>query len=130
MAALVKKRTNRQSLIDIAGRISAPQADEIGFMRSWLQERGQTRPIPSRPTPRMAHHDQAHTMNHSIAGMATPEQIAALAAASGPAFDHQLLTLMIAHHEGAVKMVRERLAQPGSAWPTRALASIRSSRTP
>ena len=116
MAALVKERTNRQSLIDIAGRISASQADEIGFMRSWLLERGQTAPNPADPHAAHGAGHQAHDMNHTMAGMATPAQMAALAAANGPAFDHQFLTLMIAHHEGAVKMVRELLSQPGSGY--------------
>ena len=46
-------------------------------------------------------------------GMATPEQMAALAAANGPAFDRLFLERMIAHHEGAVKMVEKLLEQPG-----------------
>ncbi|WP_292090820.1 DUF305 domain-containing protein [Brevundimonas sp.] len=117
MAALVKGRTNRQSLIDIAGRIDASQADEINFMRAWLTERGQTAPNPA--DPHAAHgagQHQGHGAAHTMAGMATPEQMAALTAASGPAFDQQFLTLMIAHHEGAVEMVRKLLAQPGSGY--------------
>src|SRR6185503_19092413 len=49
-------------------------------------------------------------------GMATPEQMAVLAAAKGPEFDRQFLTLMIKHHEGAVEMVTELTEQPGSAY--------------
>jgi uncharacterized protein (DUF305 family) len=33
MAALVADRTNRQELIDVAGRINASQDDEIKFMQ-------------------------------------------------------------------------------------------------
>ena len=108
MAALVADRTNRQELIDVAGRINASQDDEIKFMQDWLRERGE--PVPE-PT---AHHAM-HT-THTMAGMATPEQMAELAAAEGAAFDRLFLTLMIAHHEGAVRMVEELLELPGSAY--------------
>lgn len=112
MAALVKGRTNRKALIDVAGRIDASQADEIAFMRNWLRERGQPAPDPA-ADPHAMHHGQAHA---TMAGMATPEQMAGLAAAKGPDFDRLFLQLMIAHHEGAVKMVAELLKKPGSAY--------------
>ncbi len=108
MAALVADRTNRPELIDVAGRINASQDDEIRFMQDWLRSRGE--PVPD-PT---AHHAM-HT-THTVAGMATPEQMAELAAAEGTAFDRMFLTLMIAHHEGAVRMVEELLELPGSAY--------------
>ena len=108
MAALVAERTNQQELIDVAGRINVSQDDEIKFMQDWLRERGE--PVPD-PTA----HDAMHT-THSMAGMATPEQMAELAAAEGTAFDRLFLRLMIAHHEGAVRMVKELIALPGSAY--------------
>ena len=49
-------------------------------------------------------------------GMASPEQMAELAAASGTDFDRLFLQLMIKHHEGALKMVEEFLEPPGSAF--------------
>ena len=108
MAELVADRTNRKELIDVAGRINASQGDEIEFMQQWLRDRGQHVPDP-------AAHDAMHT-SHKMAGMATPEQMAKLAASDGTAFDRLFLELMIPHHEGAVKMVKELLDQPGSAY--------------
>ena len=108
MAALVADRTNRKELIDVAGRINASQGDEIAFMQQWLRDRGQHVPDP-------AAHDVMHT-SHTMAGMATPEQMAELAASDGTAFDRLFLELMITHHEGAVTMVEELLDQPGSAY--------------
>jgi uncharacterized protein (DUF305 family) len=108
MAALVGDRTNLQELRDVAGRIDASQADEIGFMQQWLRDRGERVPDPTA-------HSAMHT-SHDMAGMASPEQMAALAEAEGTAFDKLFLELMIAHHEGAVKMVEELLDQPGSAY--------------
>src|SRR3546814_10272543 len=54
--------------------------------------------------------------SETMEGMATPEQMAALAAAKGAAFDKLFLELMIDHHEGAVTMVENLLEQPGSAY--------------
>ncbi|RNJ64220.1 MAG: DUF305 domain-containing protein [Porphyrobacter sp. IPPAS B-1204] len=108
MALLVKDRTNTKELVDIAGRIESSQADEIAFMKGWLTERGE--PVED---PKMAGHG-AH-MHHMMAGMASPEQMAALAAAKGVEFDRLFLTLMIAHHEGAVDMVEKLLDEDGTA---------------
>ncbi len=108
MAVLVKERTNTEELVDIAGRIEASQADEIAFMKGWLIERGE--PVED---PAMKGHG-AH-MHHMMAGMASPEQMKALAAAKGIDFDRQFLTLMIAHHEGAVEMVEKLLDEDGTA---------------
>jgi uncharacterized protein (DUF305 family) len=108
MAALVADRTNRPELIDAAGRINASQGDEIEFMQQWLRERGERVPEPTA-------HEAMHT-SHEMAGMASPEQMAELAAAEGTAFDRLFLTLMITHHDGAVTMVEELLEQPGAAF--------------
>jgi uncharacterized protein (DUF305 family) len=108
MAVLVADRTNRPELVDVAGRINSSQADEIEFMQSWLSERGEEVPDPTA-------HDSMHT-SHTMAGMASPEQMAELAAASGIEFDRLFLGLMIRHHDGAVKMVKELLEQRGAAY--------------
>ncbi|MBL1430553.1 DUF305 domain-containing protein [Oceanicaulis sp. AH-315-P02] len=108
MAELVDERTNHEEVIDIAGRITVSQADEIDFMESWLQEREED-------VPQADAHDAMHT-SHSMAGMATPEQMAELAKVEGVEFDQLFLTLMITHHEGAVTMVKELLKKRGSAY--------------
>ena len=115
MAALASSRTNHPQLLSVAGRITASQQDEMKFMRDWLTARG------AAVTMAMDHSTMAmpgHTMNHSgpaMKGMATPEQMAALAAAKSTAFDRQFLDLMIAHHRGAVDMVEALTKLPGSA---------------
>ncbi|HET9810355.1 MAG TPA: DUF305 domain-containing protein [Sphingomicrobium sp.] len=117
MAALVEDRTNDKQLIDAANRIDASQDDEIAFMQNWLSQRGQTAPDPG----------AAHAMHagmamgaaqpaHTMHGMATPEQMAQLAAAKGTAFDRLFLKLMITHHEGAVEMAQDLLHRSGSAY--------------
>lgn len=114
MARLVRDRTNREEIVALAGRIEASQADEIAFMEGWLRERGE----PVRRMHHAGHHGDGegeHGAHHAMMGMATKEQMEALAAASGTEFDRQFLTLMIRHHQGALDMVEELFALPGTA---------------
>ncbi|GMN01848.1 DUF305 domain-containing protein [Erythrobacter sp. MTPC3] len=109
MSELVGDRTNNEDIVAISGRILASQADEIEFMKEWLAARGE----PMMAAMHGAGHD--HDAHMQMAGMATADQLASLAAAQGTEFDRQFLTLMIAHHEGAIDMVDNLLRQPGSA---------------
>ncbi|MDT0594964.1 DUF305 domain-containing protein [Glaciecola petra] len=106
MGLLVDGRTNNAQIIDIAGRIMRAQEDEIAFMRSWLEDRGQATEGP--------HHN--HVAHHLAMGMATAEQMSQLAQSEGVEFDRLFLNLMIPHHEGAVNMVDELLEKSGSAY--------------
>ena len=108
MAELVADRTNRQELVDLAGRINGSQQDEIAFMEQWLRDRSERVPNPTA-------HDEMHT-DHKMAGMATPEQMTDLRKSESTDFDRLFLKLMITHHEGAVTMVEKLLEQPGSAY--------------
>lgn len=109
MAALVEGRTNNEDIVALAGRIDASQKDEMEFMTTWLADRGE--PVAMQMT---GHGDHAH--HHAMMGMATPEQMAALAASNGTAFDRMFLQLMIRHHAGAVDMVDDLHSQPGAAY--------------
>ena len=108
MAELVKDRTNQPQLVAVAGRIHASQADEIAFMQNWLRERGETVPDPS------AH--RGMDMKGTMAGMASPADMARLATLKGVEFDRLFLTLMINHHDGALKMVDALVKKAGSAY--------------
>ena len=105
MSRLAPDRTNSPELLEIAGKIEAAQGDEIAFMEQWLTSRGES-----------IDQSHAHTGHHTMKGMATEAQMASLAAASGVEFDRQFLSLMIAHHEGAIDMVEALMEQPGSAY--------------
>ena len=123
MSKLVEDRTNNEDIVTAAGRILASQADEIAFMNEWLSARGEKTVMVGMDHSTMDHskmdhsgHMMGHSMDHSkMAGMASPEQMAKLATLEGTEFDRMFLTLMIAHHEGAVEMVEDLLEQPGSA---------------
>ena len=103
MAKMATTHGAREDVRILCERILVAQSDEITYMRNWLRDRGQTVP-PADAT----HHK--HTMNgvtHDMLmpGMLTPDEMAALDKARGPAWDRLFLIGMIKHHEGALKMV-------------------------
>ena len=108
MSKLAPQSTNNQTILDLAGRIDVSQKDEISFMQGWLKELEEQIPDPT------AEHSE-HT-HHSMIGMATPEQMTQLAESKSTEFDRLFLTLMIDHHDGAIKMVEELKDQPGSTY--------------
>ena len=105
MTALLRSRTRSEDMKKLAERIEVSQEDEIRMMREWLGERGQKQPDPH------AHHAAGARL---MPGMLTPQEMARLAAAEGPAFDRLFLEYMIKHHEGALTMVKELFATPGA----------------
>ncbi|MDJ0979438.1 MAG: DUF305 domain-containing protein [Erythrobacter sp.] len=116
MAELIKDRTNREELVAIGGRIESSQADEIEFMNTWLEERGEKTVMVGMMDHSGMDHSKHAMVDHSkMSGMATPEQMAELATLSGVEFDRLFLTLMIAHHEGAIEMVDDLLGELGTA---------------
>jgi uncharacterized protein (DUF305 family) len=98
-----------RSIQILAARIINAQHDEIALMQQWLRERNQ--PVPE-PDTSMAGHGMHHML---MPGMLTPEQMAQLDQAKGPAFDRLFLTSMIRHHQGAVSMVDALFNTPGAA---------------
>jgi uncharacterized protein (DUF305 family) len=121
MTGLLRTRSKDPAMQALGKRMSISQSDEIEFMKQWLQDRGA-------PTSMPMQHDMAH-MDHSdpkamaamhaaamplMPGMLTPQQMEALAKASGPAFDHLFLTGMIQHHKGALTMVDDLFSNPAA----------------
>jgi uncharacterized protein (DUF305 family) len=111
MAALVAARSAREDMHLLAQRIDVSQRDEIATMQRWLRSRHQE--APGLDATHEHHNPAGHPM--LMPGMLTPEEMAALAAASGPGFEQLFLQGMIKHHEGALKMVADLLASRGAA---------------
>ncbi|NHU44914.1 DUF305 domain-containing protein [Rhodococcus sp. A14] len=101
MSDMVAGHTDNAEVVALAAAIKAAQQPEMDRMTTWLQQWGQ--PVP---TPDMS---GMHDMNHG-AGMMSADQMDALTALSGTEFDRQWLTMMIAHHEGAIDMANTELA--------------------
>ncbi|MFD4870336.1 DUF305 domain-containing protein [Streptomyces sp. NPDC058412] len=102
MSALAPERAGADGVKRLADRISAAQRPEIGAMEKWLT----VHPAPSGES---GGHDGGHD-HAAMPGMATEQQLKELTGARGTDFDRLFLTLMTAHHEGAVKMAGEVLA--------------------
>lgn len=111
MSALVPERTDNPEVLALAAAIEAAQTPEIEQMTAWLVGWGLPTEIDM----------ELHREHVGMEGMLTEEQLAALAAASGPEFDRLWLEGMIAHHEGAVVMA-ETVVAAGAHPPTVALA--------
>jgi uncharacterized protein (DUF305 family) len=89
MSEIAIARSSNSDVRELANKIISEQSQEITLMESWIDE---------------ASHG-AHG-GHSMSGMATEEELAELDTLSSPEFDEMFLKLMIAHHEGALKMVQ------------------------
>ena len=109
MSSMADKRTNNETIVDLAKRIDVSQEDEINFMESWLYDRGENKKD-------MPHHHMHMDMGMGMAGMATPKQLEDLKNTKATDFDRLFLQLMIAHHDGALKMVEELKEFSGSAY--------------
>ncbi len=79
----------------LATAIKAAQDPEIKTMQGWLSSWA----VPTAPP-----------MDHDMPGMMGETDMAALEAATGESFDKQWLTMMVAHHQGAVTMAQDVLS--------------------
>lgn len=87
-------------LLKFATKIDQSQIAEIRLMQEWLRHNGQSAP------------DTSSWRTMQMPGMLTASQLEQLEAAKGTEFDRQFLTLMIQHHNGALKMVSDLFATP------------------
>lgn len=114
MTSLLRSRTARQDMRQLAARIDASQDDEMRMMREWLTRRGVS--VDGGDHAQHGGGSGADRGNPPMRmpGMLSPEQMQTLAAARGAAFDQLFLTGMTAHHEGALQMVADLFATPGA----------------
>ena len=91
MADLAAQRAGDAGVRSLAARISAAQGPETLVLKAWLKAR------------RLSETDAGH--DHStMPGMQSATDMAALAAARGTDFDRRFVTMMTAHHRGALQM--------------------------
>ncbi len=123
MVALLRAQGADPTVRLMGERIAMSQEAEMALMRDWLMQRGQPVEMPG-----MGHGGMDHSahMNHGgmamepsdtplMPGMLSPRQMQTLAAARGAEFDRLFLEGMIQHHQGALGMVEDLLAQPDAA---------------
>ena len=118
MTALIDSHTTTKDLRLLGARISHSQADEIKFMKRWLEARGEpasmTPGMPGMHMPGMDMSSHTMTMPGLMPGMLTAKQMDALRKAKGEEFDHLFLTGMIQHHGGALIMVKDLFDTAGA----------------
>lgn len=129
MADMVAGRGASAQVTALAGAIKAAQQPEIDQLTSLLK-------AWNAPLPRdgddmsgmpMDGHGMSgmpasgHGSHEGMTGMMSNDEMARLRKASGKAFDQQFLTLMIAHHQGAVEMAATELRE-GTNADAKALA--------
>ena len=113
MTALIESHTTTKDLSSLGARISRSQSDEIGFMKRWLETRGEP---TSMAMPVMPGMDMSSHSSHSMLmpGMLTAKQMESLKKAKGEEFDRLFLTGMIQHHGGALIMVKDLFDTAGA----------------
>lgn len=131
MVDLLKVHGSDATVRRLGERIAMGQEAEMVIMEAWLHSREQ----PTAMTMGAADHSGHAGMDHSahaghgdmaasmappsetaiMPGMLSPAQMVRLAAARGADFDRLFLEGMIQHHQGALDMVDELMAEPDAA---------------
>jgi len=104
MAEMAAAQAESEEVRQLAADIQAAQGPEIDTMSGWLESWGEDVPED------MSGMDAGMGMG-DMPGMMTAQQMDELMSASGAAFDQMFLTMMIAHHEGAIEMARTEQAE-------------------
>lgn len=106
------------AVIRLTERIINAQRDEIRTMQTWLIDRNQASiEVDSLGNVAMDHSMHGEHAGHAMAampGMLSDAQLKELDAARGQEFDRLFLGFMMAHHRGAIVMVKQLFAQTGA----------------
>lgn len=100
MADLALAQATTPDVKALAQQIKGAQGPEITMMTGWLQGWGAPMPMAGD----MAGMDMGE---HAATGMMSEQEMADLSNAQGADFDRLWLTMMIAHHKGAITMAQD-----------------------
>ncbi|HEX5857018.1 MAG TPA: DUF305 domain-containing protein [Microbacterium sp.] len=137
MAMTIYEKTEDEGIRTLAYDMATAQAGQAGEMYGWLVQWGLSQsggPLMGWMADASGSHD-GHDAGPSATdaelraamGMAGPDELAALDAATGTEADCMFLELMIRHHEGAIEMVDailERGDEPRVLAVARSMASV------
>ncbi len=115
MAALASGRASSPAVKSLAQQIQHAQGPEITTMTGWLSSWGQQAGTSGTGS-------MSGMGDSSMPGMMTGSDMDRLAALKGAAFDREFLTMMTAHHRGAIEMAKTEQAA-GQYGPTKQLAA-------
>jgi uncharacterized protein (DUF305 family) len=130
LSMIVRDRTDDPGVRRMAYDMATTQGHQAGQLYGWLAAWGLGQLGRQPPMTWMGHTGQG--MGARMPGMATPEQVAQLTAASGVEAERVFLRLMIAHHRGALEMsetVLERSEHPAVLAFARAVLVSQQSET-
>ncbi|WP_223360096.1 DUF305 domain-containing protein [Leifsonia sp. ZF2019] len=129
LAMIVRDRTGDPETRLLAYDIATAQSQQAGQLYGWLtgwrlpqaasepSMTWMTRPATVGATAGSHEHDSgAHRPGEPMPGLATPEQLAQLRAATGVDAERLFLTLMIAHHRGSRAARTRRCGHSPRAW--------------
>ena len=126
MVDLTRGRTLSPEVQQLAEEIRSAQGPEIEQMVDWLT--AWDKPVPETMRDHanaddhgMSGHDMGGSDVDEMPGMMTDDEMAALGAAHGAAFEQRWLQMMIEHHQGAIAMAKEE-RQRGVFGPAEKLA--------
>ena len=119
MAELAETRAKGAEVKDLAARIKQAQDPEIQQMSAWLTAWG--KPIPG--------DHGGMDMSGSMPGMMSTQEMGDLMNASGAEFDQMFLTMMIAHHQGAIEMAQAEQADGMNADAIALAAQVEQAQT-
>ncbi|MDP1877475.1 MAG: DUF305 domain-containing protein [Actinomycetota bacterium] len=104
MADLALQQGTSPDVLSLAGQIKAAQDPEIQQMRGWLAAWGAPEQMDG------GDHGDMDMGGMSASGMMTDEDMNSLMNASGEEFDRMWLQMMITHHQGAIQMAEQVIA--------------------
>ncbi len=121
LATIIRDETTDPEIRLLAYDIETSQTQQSGQMYAWLvqwglPQRGSEAPMTWMARPAISG-DTGHvmavtgTVPATMPGLATREQVARLGSLRDVAAEREFLTLMIAHHEGAIEMAKAVLVR-------------------
>lgn len=119
MARLAAGRASSAQVKELAARIEKAQDPEIRTMSGWLKSWNEK--VPSSGASMGSMPGMDHSSGSGMSGMMDPKDMTMLEKSSGKHFDTMFLTMMVQHHEGAVKMAGTEKAQ-GAYGPATSMA--------
>jgi len=102
MVQITEGRELSPEFAELTQAMKAAQTDEIGLMESWLDAWG--------VDPDTAASDHMVMMDDDSMGMMSDDDFASLQNAAPGGFEAMWLSMMIEHHEGAIAMAQDQLA--------------------
>lgn len=108
MAKLAATRAGNPQVKQLAAGIEAAQQPEIATMTGWLTSWGQPTTMPGMPgMPSTSGGHGGHDMGGgAMPGMMSEGDMMILEGLTGTEFDRSFLTMMVAHHQGAIDMAK------------------------